>query len=82
MCLENVQVIQGYPAAELVWCQEEPKNMGAWMYIKPRLQTALRDLTDYATAPKLHYVGRPSAASPGMPPTEMKCFTNAWLARL
>ena len=59
------QVIQGYPAAELVWCQEEPKNMGAWTYVKPRLETALRDLTDCAEAPELHYIGRPTAASPG-----------------
>lgn len=39
--------------------------MGAWMYVKPRLQTALRELTDCAVAPRLNYVGRPSAASPG-----------------
>ncbi len=60
-----LQVIQGYPGAELVWCQEEPKNMGAWTYVKPRLETALRNLTDCAIAPNLHYVGRPSAASTG-----------------
>jgi 2-oxoglutarate dehydrogenase E1 component len=27
-----------------VWAQEEPKNMGAWSYVKPRLGTALREL--------------------------------------
>jgi 2-oxoglutarate dehydrogenase C-terminal len=37
-----VQVVGGYPHAEVVWCQEEPKNMGAWSYVKPRLETALR----------------------------------------
>ena len=28
-----------YPHAELVWAQEEPKNMGAWSYVQPRLST-------------------------------------------
>ena len=30
--------------AEVVWVQEEPKNMGAWLYVKPRLDTAMREL--------------------------------------
>ena len=30
-------------SAELVWCQEEPKNMGAWTYVKPRFDTILRE---------------------------------------
>ena len=38
----GAQVIGGYPGAEVVWCQEEPKNMGAWSYVWPRLETALR----------------------------------------
>ena len=29
-----------YPNAELVWTQEEPKNMGAWQYVQPRFSTA------------------------------------------
>ena len=29
-----------YPSAEVVWVQEEPKNMGAWSYVQPRLYTA------------------------------------------
>ena len=40
--MRRMQVIAGYPNAEVVWCQEEPKNMGAWSYVKPRLETALR----------------------------------------
>jgi 2-oxoglutarate dehydrogenase E1 component len=31
-----------YPNAEVVWCQEEPKNAGAWAYVQPRIETALR----------------------------------------
>ena len=33
---------QDFPNAEIVWCQEEPKNMGAWAYVRPRIETALR----------------------------------------
>lgn len=53
------QVIGSYPnAREIVWLQEEPKNMGAWSYINPRLQEiAGREL-------ELRYVGRPERASP------------------
>ena len=30
-----------YPNAELYWCQEEHKNMGAYSYVKPRFQVSL-----------------------------------------
>lgn len=33
-----------YPNAELVWAQEEPKNMGAYAYVRPRFATALVQL--------------------------------------
>ena len=29
-----------FPAADVVWVQEEPKNMGAWSYVQPRFFTA------------------------------------------
>jgi 2-oxoglutarate dehydrogenase E1 component len=32
-----------FPNAEIVWVQEEPMNMGAWTYVQPRLETALRE---------------------------------------
>lgn len=38
------QVVAQYSAAEVVWVQEEPKNMGAWLYVKPRLDTSMREL--------------------------------------
>ena len=44
-----------YPnAKEIVWCQEEPQNQGAWYQIRHRLQEALRD--DH----ELFYAGRPA----------------------
>jgi len=48
-----------YPNAEkLVWCQEEPKNMGGWTFIAPRLMEALQQIPTYA--------GRNEAASPAV----------------
>ena len=63
----HAQVIAQYGGAEVVWCQEEPKNMGAHAYVKPRLATALRELGEPAgIAPRpLHYVGRTASASVG-----------------
>jgi 2-oxoglutarate dehydrogenase E1 component len=51
-----------YPnAREVLWVQEEPKNMGAWQYIFPLLQEVA---SSRAPAPKLSFVGRVAAASP------------------
>ena len=49
--------------AEVVWCQEEPMNMGAYSYIAPRLGTAMR-AADRGSTDDIKYVGRaPSAAT-------------------
>ncbi len=54
-------VIANYPKLrEIVWMQEEPKNMGAWTFVEPRLRD--RDIVGWKG--DLHYVGRPEAASP------------------
>ena len=45
-------------AEQIVWCQEEPKNQGAWFYICHRLAKCLQDYQI------LDYVGRPSSAAP------------------
>lgn len=45
-------------AREIVWCQEEPKNMGGWTFVMPRIQDKLRD------DQKLFYAGRQASASP------------------
>lgn len=56
-----------YPNAQVVWCQEESKNMGAWFYVKPRMETAIRELEKSARSVK--YIGRPPSAAPatGLP---------------
>ncbi|KAF8395071.1 hypothetical protein HHK36_019011 [Tetracentron sinense] len=55
--------LKRYPNAEIVWCQEEPMNMGAYYYIAPRLCTAMKAL-GRGTMGDIKYVGRaPSAAT-------------------
>ncbi|XP_059310343.1 uncharacterized protein LOC132061579 [Lycium ferocissimum] len=55
--------LKRYPNAEIVWCQEEPMNMGAYSYIAPRLSTAMKAL-GRGTIDDIKYVGRaPSAAT-------------------
>ncbi|KAJ9551113.1 hypothetical protein OSB04_015158 [Centaurea solstitialis] len=55
--------LKRYPNAEIVWCQEEPMNMGAYSYIAPRLATAMKALSR-GTIDDVKYVGRaPSAAT-------------------
>nr|WP_244672626.1 2-oxoglutarate dehydrogenase E1 component [Xanthomonas sp. D-93] len=45
-------------ATDLVWCQEEPQNQGAWYQIKHHLQACLAD------GQSLHYAGRARSPSP------------------
>ena len=51
-----------YRDAELVWCQEEPENMGAWNFVDRRLEKVLAGIGDAGRRPL--YVGRDAAASP------------------
>ncbi|PYE25160.1 2-oxoglutarate dehydrogenase E1 component [Rhizobium sp. PP-CC-3A-592] len=48
--------------AEMVWCQEEPKNMGSWSFIDPYLEWVLAHID--AKYQRVRYTGRPAAASP------------------
>ncbi len=51
-----------FKGAEMVWCQEEPKNMGSWSFIEPYLQWVLQHIgAEHARA---RYAGRTAAASP------------------
>lgn len=56
------RVLKPYANAEIVWCQEEPENMGAWLFVDRRLEELLGALGGAAKRPR--YVGRVSAASP------------------
>ncbi len=56
---EYEAVLRRYPAArDVVWCQEEPQNQGAWYQIRHRLQERLPAKVE------LLYAGRPHAAAP------------------
>ncbi|MEY5063014.1 MAG: 2-oxoglutarate decarboxylase, thiamin-requiring, partial [Verrucomicrobiota bacterium] len=49
-------VFQHSPDAEIVWCQEEPRNMGAWSHLESRLRSLFRK--------EIRYAGRRASASP------------------
>jgi 2-oxoglutarate dehydrogenase E1 component len=51
-----------FPGAEVVWCQEEPKNMGAWTSVLPEIEAVMAEMG--LKQQRLRYVGRPAAASP------------------
>ena len=51
-----------FKGAEFVWCQEEPKNQGAWSHIEPELETILTAVGATQTRPL--YAGRVASASP------------------
>jgi 2-oxoglutarate dehydrogenase E1 component len=51
-----------YKNAEVVWCQEEPKNNGAWYHVDRRIEEVLEPLGIKAKRPRL--VSRKAAASP------------------
>jgi 2-oxoglutarate dehydrogenase E1 component len=50
------------PSAKLVWCQEEPKNMGGWTFVRDYIEDAMREAG--MTQQRLDYAGRVAAASP------------------
>jgi 2-oxoglutarate dehydrogenase E1 component len=47
--------------ADIVWCQEEPKNMGAWAFVQPYVDWVLDQMGKAGDRPR--YVGRPASAS-------------------
>ncbi len=51
-----------YTNADVVWCQEEPQNMGAWHFVDRRIEDVLSGMKIKAKRPS--YVGRENAASP------------------
>ena len=53
--------LKRFKNAELVWCQEEPKNMGGWQFVDPWLELSLERMS--IKAKRARYVGRPASAS-------------------
>jgi 2-oxoglutarate dehydrogenase E1 component len=50
-----------FKEAEIVWCQEEPRNMGAWVFVDIFLQWVLNQIEAQYRRPR--YAGRPASAS-------------------
>jgi 2-oxoglutarate dehydrogenase E1 component len=50
-----------FPQAEMVWCQEEPYNMGGWSYVQPNIERVLHWID--ARHPRPRYVGRSASAA-------------------
>jgi 2-oxoglutarate dehydrogenase E1 component len=60
---EIKKVVKGYPnLKEVMWVQEEPRNMGAWTFVAPRLRDLIRD--DMGREWPIVYAGRTRRASP------------------
>ena len=59
---ENVlaQELNRFPKAEIVWCQEEPKNQGAWSFIRPCIEATVAKLGGKGSP---RYTGRTESAS-------------------
>jgi 2-oxoglutarate dehydrogenase E1 component len=77
---EYGNTIYQYPNAnEIIWCQEEPQNQGAWYQIRHRLVEPLSERHD------LYYAGRPGAAAPAsgiyaLHARQQEAFVSAALA--
>jgi len=53
--------LKKYPAlTQVVWCQDEPQNQGAWFFVQHHIQEALKE------GQRLTYAGRPASASPAV----------------
>ncbi len=56
-----VNLLARWKPADVVWCQEEPKNMGAWNFVDPYLEWVLGQVGGKSRRPR--YIGRPAAAA-------------------
>ena len=57
-----VEELKPYKNADVVWCQEEPENQGAWFFVDRLIEAVLADVKMKSSRPR--YVGRVSAAAP------------------
>ena len=79
--ISMVKEMERFKQAEMVWCQEEPKNQGAWSFIEPNIEWVLTRLKARHNAPE--YAGRPAAASPatGLAATQGSNKKRWWMPR-
>jgi 2-oxoglutarate dehydrogenase E1 component len=56
-----VQELGRFKSAEVIWCQEEPRNMGSWHFIEPYLEWVLNQI--HAPYRRPRYAGRAASAA-------------------
>jgi 2-oxoglutarate dehydrogenase E1 component len=56
-----IQELSRFKQAEMVWCQEEPLNMGAWTFAQPNIERGLEFIDAKHRRPR--YAGRPASAA-------------------
>ncbi|OAI26327.1 2-oxoglutarate dehydrogenase subunit E1 [Methylosinus sp. R-45379] len=56
-----VTMMSRFKQADIFWCQEEPKNMGAWSFVEPYLEWVLTQVG--GKSKRARYIGRPASAS-------------------
>ncbi len=76
------EVLARFTSAEMVWCQEEPRNMGAFSFVEPWLQSVLEEIG--ARMKRVAYAGRPASASTAVGlgsshKTQLEAFVEAAL---
>ena len=74
--------LKRFPGAELVWCQEEPRNMGGWTFIRDEIEWCAGQIG--SKNPRPRYAGRPPSAATATGlmskhKAEMAAFINAAL---
>ncbi len=60
--MSMVKELERFKGAEIVWCQEEPKNQGGWSFVEPNLEWVLTKIGAKQT--RATYAGRAASASP------------------
>jgi 2-oxoglutarate dehydrogenase E1 component len=60
--MSMVKELERFKTAEVIWCQEEPKNQGAWSFVEPNLEWVLSRIG--AKHKRATYAGRTASASP------------------
>jgi 2-oxoglutarate dehydrogenase E1 component len=61
-----IHELSRFPKADIVWCQEEPKNMGSWTFIEPNLEWVMAHIdtpVDGRRPRRARYAGRAASAS-------------------
>jgi 2-oxoglutarate dehydrogenase E1 component len=79
------QIMNRYPNAEIVWVQEEPRNMGAWTFVHGMWSGGLSDFGTQVGNRSIRYVGREIGSSPAVGSTklhdiQLKAFLEAAFA--